>query len=144
MEGLTIAYGTQGTGYLIASSQGDNTFAVYRREGNNAHVKQFAITASSTIDEVSVSDGIHVTTRRLGPGFPHGVFVAHDDDNDDGNQNYKLVPHPRAASSCACSVLSSLARSAASTHLPDPAVIIELKGDCDRRPTDVVLRCACH
>src|SRR6185295_10787056 len=32
VEGLTIAYGNDGTGYLIASSQGNNTYAVYRRE----------------------------------------------------------------------------------------------------------------
>jgi 3-phytase len=92
VEGLTIASGPGGSGYLIASSQGDDTFAVYERGENNAHVKQFEITASSTIDEVSVTDGIHVTTRNLGPAFPHGVFVAQDNSNDDGNQNYKLVP----------------------------------------------------
>ena len=92
VEGLTIAYSAGGTGYLIASSQGDNRFTVYQRGGSNAYIKQFTISASSTIDGVSVTDGIDVTTRNLGPAFPRGVFVAQDNTNEGGNQNYKLVP----------------------------------------------------
>jgi len=38
VEGLTIAYGSDGKGYLIASSQGNSTFAIYRREGDNTYV----------------------------------------------------------------------------------------------------------
>ncbi len=92
VEGLTIAYGARGTGYLIASSQGDDTFVVYQRGGANAYVKQFEITAGSTVDGVSTTDGIDVTTRNLGPAFPRGVFVAQDNNNNGSNQNYKLVP----------------------------------------------------
>ena len=72
VEGLTIAYGARGTGYLIASSQGDDTFAVYRREGNNAYVAQFEITAGACVDRVTTTDGIDVTTQSLGPAFPRG------------------------------------------------------------------------
>lgn len=92
VEGLTIAYGKDGTGYLIASSQGNNSFVVYRREQNNAYVKTFSITASSGIDAVEDTDGIDVTMANLGPAFPLGVFVAQDGINDKGNQNFKLVP----------------------------------------------------
>lgn len=92
VEGLTIAYGTDGKGYLIASSQGNNTFAVYRREDSNAYVKSFRIVAGSKIDRVTDTDGIHVTTANLGPLFPKGVFIAQDGSDDTGKQNFKLVP----------------------------------------------------
>jgi 3-phytase len=92
VEGLTIAYGTDGKGYLIASSQGNNTYAVYRREGANAYVKSFRIVAGDKIDRVTETDGIHVTTANLGPLFPKGVFIAQDGSDDTGKQNFKLVP----------------------------------------------------
>lgn len=91
IEGLTIAYGTDGKGYLIASSQGNDTFAVYRREGTNAYVKSFRIMAGK-IDRVTNTDGIHATTANLGPLFPKGVFIAQDGSDDSGKQNFKLVP----------------------------------------------------
>jgi 3-phytase len=92
VEGLTIAYEKDGRGYLIASSQGNNTYVVYRREGNNEYVKTFRIGAGKGIDEVSETDGIHVTTERLGSLFPDGVFIAQDGYDDKGTQNFKLVP----------------------------------------------------
>jgi len=92
VEGLTIAYGPDGTGYLLASSQGDNTFAVFERTSPHDLVLTFAIGDGSVTDGVSITDGIDVSTANLGPDFPFGVFVAHDGNNDDGNQNYKLVP----------------------------------------------------
>lgn len=92
VEGLTIAYGKDGKGYLIASSQGNNTYVMYRREGNNAYVKTFRIVTGNGIDEVSETDGIYVTTQSLGTKFPSGVFIAQDGLDDNGKQNFKLVP----------------------------------------------------
>ncbi len=91
VEGLAIAYGKNGEGYLIASSQGNHTFVVYKREGNNEYVKTFRIVAGD-MDGVEETDGIEVTTANLGPSFPNGVFVVQDGINDKGNQNFKLVP----------------------------------------------------
>jgi 3-phytase len=91
-EGLTIAYGANGSGYLIASSQGNSSFAVYDRQGMNTYLKSFEIPSRNGIDDVKQTDGIDVTTGNLGPAFPHGVFVAQDGYNDNGNQNFKLVP----------------------------------------------------
>lgn len=91
VEGLTIAYGSDGKGYLIASSQGNNTYAIYRRESDNTYVKSFRIVAGS-IDQVTETDGIHVTTSNLGSQFPNGVFIAQDGADDKGKQNFKLVP----------------------------------------------------
>ena len=91
VEGLTIAYEKDGKGYLIASSQGNSTYAVYRREDANAYVKSFRIVAGK-IDRVTDTDGIYVTTANLGPLFPRGVFIAQDGSDNSGKQNFKLVP----------------------------------------------------
>jgi 3-phytase len=92
VEGLTIAYGTGGNGYLIASSQGESEYVVYAREGNNEHLGNFSIVSGGGIDGAEETDGIDVTTADLGPAFPSGVFVAQDGNNDDGAQNFKMVP----------------------------------------------------
>ncbi len=92
IEGLTIAYGQEGAGYLIASSQGNSTFVIYRRERGNQYVRTFKIVDGNGIDGVSETDGIDCVTANLGPAFPHGVFVTQDGFNDNGNQNFKLVP----------------------------------------------------
>jgi 3-phytase len=92
IEGLTIAYGNKGRGYLIASSQGNNTYVIYRREGSNQYVKTFSIVDGPGIDGTTDTDGIDVTTANLGPVFPDGLFVAQDGHNDSGHQNFKLVP----------------------------------------------------
>ena len=94
VEGLAIYYASDGTGYLIASSQGSDEFVVYQREGKNRYVMTFAIGKGGGIDRVSETDGIDVTNFNLGPSFPQGMFVAQDGKNDDGNQNFKLVSWP--------------------------------------------------
>ena len=86
VEGLTIYYTPNGGGYLLASSQGSNEFAVYRRDGNNAYLGSFNIPATVGIDAVSITDGIDVTNFSLGPQYPFGMFVAQDND-----QNFKMV-----------------------------------------------------
>lgn len=92
VEGLTIAPGVDGTGYLIASSQGDNSYAVFQLGGDHRHVGSFRIGDGGDVDGTSDTDGVDVTTAPLGESFPSGVFVAQDGENDDGTQNYKLVP----------------------------------------------------
>lgn len=93
VEGLTLVYGSNGTGYLMASNQGDSTIAVYERAGHNAFVKRLRIAGNGSVDGVSDTDGIDATSANAGPGFEHGVLVAHDATNSDGrNSNLKYVP----------------------------------------------------
>jgi glycerophosphoryl diester phosphodiesterase len=100
VEGLTIYYGANGTGYLLASSQGNNTFVAYTREGDNKYLGNFAVGSNSSIDSVQQSDGADVVNVPLGPNFPSGLFVTQDGDNEpakivDGENvktNFKLVP----------------------------------------------------
>jgi len=99
VEGLTIYHASDGKGYLIASSQGASEFVVYEREGNNSYLATFEIVGDGTIDGVSDTDGIDVINVPLGPAFPHGLFVAQDNTNPGGNQNFKIVPWGEIASS---------------------------------------------
>lgn len=97
VEGLALYQGKNGAGYLIASSQGSDEYVVYQRGGDNAYVVTFDLLAGNGIDAVSGTDGIDVTSTGLGTRFPQGVFVAQDGNNDDGNQNYKVIPWPAIA-----------------------------------------------
>ncbi|MDY6994347.1 MAG: phytase, partial [Pseudomonadota bacterium] len=96
VEGLTLYETSATTGYLIASSQGNHSFTVYRRQEDNAYLGRFRIERNKqlAIDSVEDTDGIAVTPFSLGPAFPYGVFVAQDgrNTNPDENQNFKLVP----------------------------------------------------
>jgi 3-phytase len=95
VEGLTLVYQPNGTGYLLASSQGDDSFTVYRREGDNAFIRKFQVESTSKVDGCTNTDGIDALAADLGPAFPHGVFICQDHHNSapvGGNQNFKLVP----------------------------------------------------
>ncbi len=76
IEGLTIYYGENGNGYLLASSQGDNTFAVYDRAGSNSYLGNFAI------EDVEESDGADVINVPLGDKYPAGLLVVQDGSNE--------------------------------------------------------------
>jgi 3-phytase len=82
VEGLTIYYTENGTGYLLVSSQGNNTFAVYTREGNNDYLGSFVIAANGDIDSVEECDGMMALNVPLGGKFPNGVLVVHDGQNE--------------------------------------------------------------
>ena len=85
LEGLTLYYGAAGTGYLIASSQGNNSFAVFTREGDNEYLGSFTIGDTGLIDQVNESDGLDATNVALGSAFPNGLLVVQDGANDPQN-----------------------------------------------------------
>ena len=94
VEGLGIYYAPGEAGYLVASSQGDDTFVVYDRHPPHERRLTFQIAANAGlgIDAVSGTDGIDVTSAGLGSAFPSGLFVAQDGSNPGANQNFKFVP----------------------------------------------------
>ncbi|NSX36816.1 phytase [Pseudarthrobacter oxydans] len=93
IEGMSISYGANGTGRLFVSSQGDSTIVVYDRADNNPFVKKFRVGSNGTIDSVTGTDGLDVTTRNAGPGFEQGLLVVHDESNSGGTtSNLKYVP----------------------------------------------------
>ena len=103
VEGLTIVYQPNGTGYLMASAQaGSNTnnfYAVYERQGSNGFVRTFKVVTGLLTDGCGWTDGIDAVATNLGPEFPNGMFVCQDNQNlapgAQGNQNFKFVPLER-------------------------------------------------
>ncbi len=95
VEGLTLYPIGEKGGYLIASSQGNNSFAIYERSGQNNFLGRFRITDTPNggIDGAQETDGIDATSVPLGPNFPMGVLVVQDGYNDPSGdkQNFKIV-----------------------------------------------------
>ncbi|ADM09467.1 phytase domain protein [Parvularcula bermudensis HTCC2503] len=89
IEGLSLYAKDDGTGYLVASSQGNDTYAVYDRL-TGAYLGRFRIAPGDEVDGAEETDGLDVTSRAL-PGYPEGMLVVQDGFNDDGNQNFKYV-----------------------------------------------------
>lgn len=93
IEGMSIAYGADGAGYLFVSSQGNSTIAIYDRAGNNPFLKTFRVAASGSVDAVTGTDGLDVTSSNVGPQFEQGLLVVHDESNSSGTtSNLKYVP----------------------------------------------------
>ncbi|MHA6723659.1 phytase [Sphingomonas sp. RS2018] len=89
-EGLALAPEGRDGGYLIASSQGDNAYVVYRLP-DVSYVGRFRIVANGTVDGTSETDGIDLAVGDFGPAFPAGLMVAQDGDNAPDRQNFKYV-----------------------------------------------------
>jgi 3-phytase len=93
IEGMDIV-SHEGRSYLLFSSQGLSEFTLYdvdrlQWRGN------FQIRLNAK-DPVTLTDGLAVKSGYLGPRYPKGVLVVHDDENTDkdGNiepANYKIV-----------------------------------------------------
>ena len=81
VEGLTLYYGEGEAGYLLISSQGDHTYAVYDRSGDNQYLGSFVIGDSGDIDQANESDGADILSTPL-PGYPAGLLVVQDGAND--------------------------------------------------------------
>ncbi len=89
VEGLALApEGTNG-GYLVASSQGDNAYAVYALP-EMTPFGRFRI-AEGTFGATEETDGIALDPRSFGPAFPGGLFVAQDGINPPAAQNFKMA-----------------------------------------------------
>jgi 3-phytase len=89
VEGLAIAAEGAGSGgWLVASSQGDNAYSVYRL-ADERFAGRFRI-AEGRLGSTQETDGIAVMTGDFGPAFPQGLMVAQDGENSPA-QNFKLV-----------------------------------------------------
>ena len=98
IEGLTLYYASETDGYLIASSQGDDTYTIYSRGDINNFIGRFSVVDSETIDGTSSTDGIDVCNMGLGGKLSDGIFIVQDDVNDVGNQNFKIISWGEIAS----------------------------------------------
>lgn len=94
VEGLAMI-DHKGQRYLIASSQGDNAFAVFRLPGVD-YIGRFAV-AAGTFGATSETDGIAAVAGNFGGAYAGGLFIAQDGDNAPKAQNFKLVGWDRIA-----------------------------------------------
>lgn len=88
VEGLTLVSEPDGDGYLLASSQGDNTFVAYDRERDedNEYENTFRIAAASTtLDGSEVCDGAAALNAPLGTRYPNGLLVVQDGQETPGD-----------------------------------------------------------
>jgi len=88
-EGLALAPAGRTGGYLVASSQGDNAYTLYRLP-NVTYAGRFRI-GGGAIDGTSDTDGIELALGDFGPDYPKGLFVAQDGDNAPDTQNFKYL-----------------------------------------------------
>jgi len=139
VKGISIYYGSGGAGYLLAASQGGNSFHIYNR-GDNAHLGEFKIAAGNGIDEVTGEDGIDVANFGLGSAFPQGLFITQDHSNtnagngNSGNQNQPNRPAPLC---CALTISARFRLCAAiSTPTSEKPMAISYDTICaaERRP----------
>ena len=95
VEGVSIYSAADGKGYVIASNQGEDNYAVYRREAPHAFVGKFHVVANETlgIDGSSETDGLDVVSAPLGADYPAGLLVVQDGRNlmPAQRQNFKYV-----------------------------------------------------
>jgi myo-inositol-hexaphosphate 3-phosphohydrolase len=95
LTGLAIVPTGTGTGYLIASSEGTESFMVYKRDGANEFVREFRVNSSPAIDNCDNTVGIDAAVANFGTEFPSGIFVCMDHRNTPTtppvNQNFKYA-----------------------------------------------------
>ena len=90
VEGLALAPEGADGGWLIASSQGDNAFALFRLP-DMAPAGRFRI-ARGKFGSVEETDGIALVLGDVGPAYPGGLLVVQDGENQPRAQNFKLLP----------------------------------------------------
>nr|WP_314541109.1 phytase [uncultured Massilia sp.] len=94
VEGMGIYHGSKGN-WLVVSSQGNDSYVVldaappFRVRG----AFRIGINADAGIDGASETDGLEVTSARLGGPYAQGLLVVQDGHKrlPDGPQNFKLV-----------------------------------------------------
>lgn len=95
VEGMAIHDSPKGR-FLVVSSQGNDSYAVYDADAPHALRGTFriGINAALGIDGASETDGLDVTSANLGGPYREGLLVVQDGRKrlPQGTQNFKLVP----------------------------------------------------
>ncbi|MEH0155096.1 phytase [Limibacter armeniacum] len=94
LEGIALYKTGIETGYLLASSQGNFSYAVFSLENNYEYLGSFAI-EKGKVDGVEETDGIEVITDSLSEQYPKGMLMVQDGFNFDDDslkaQNFKMI-----------------------------------------------------
>ena len=89
-EGLTTLIDGEKR-YLIASSQGDSTFPIWRIDGPAPVYVGRIVVRDGAVDGVTGTDGVAAFGGPVGERFPEGLVVVQDDVNGGGTQNFKYI-----------------------------------------------------
>lgn len=97
IEGISLYKPNSEKGYLVVSSQGNDSYLLYDSEPPFAYVDRFRIgvNADKGHDGSAETDGLDVTSSAVGIGvWAQGMMVVQDGRNrmPDENQNFKWVP----------------------------------------------------
>lgn len=94
IEGVSLFERGKG-GYIVVSSQGNDSYALYDRQGAHAFKGRFRISsnAETGIDGAQETDGIAADSRSFGVAYPEGILVVQDGFNAPAGQaqNFKIV-----------------------------------------------------
>ncbi len=101
VEGMDVYRTANGSLYLIASSQGDNTYALYDLTNDVEYQGSIRVdmNQSNGVDGTQETDGLTVTSVALGSEFPQGVLIVQDgyNENPRENQNFKVISWEKVA-----------------------------------------------
>jgi 3-phytase len=77
-EGIAIYAGKDGRGYIVCTDQiaGNSEYHLYRREGEPGRPHDHEKLLKVVRGGADSTDGLEITSRSLGRGFPAGVMVA--------------------------------------------------------------------
>jgi 3-phytase len=94
IEGLAL-FSHVGRDYLLASIQGNFSYAIFELGENEAYRSSFILSRGRDIDGAEETDGLEISQSPLGAAFPDGILVVQDGFNFEGdslvNQNFKIV-----------------------------------------------------
>lgn len=100
VEGMSI-YHLNSQRFLVASSQGNNSYGVFALDDNNRYLGSFqiAMNLAKKIDGASETDGLDIVSVPLGSEFPQGLLVVQDGHNvmPSDKQNFKLLSGTKLA-----------------------------------------------
>ena len=98
IEGLAIYHKSDVDRYLIASSQGNYTYAVFDLSEDNNYLLSFRIEDNDIngVDGAEETDGLDVFSTYISQDFPLGMLIVQDGYNRDPNgalqaQNFKYI-----------------------------------------------------
>jgi hypothetical protein len=77
-EGLGIYKCPGSTGYLVASSQGNSTVKIYRREGEAGDPHKHTLLTTIKTNGSTSTDGLDITNLPTSENFPKGFLVKHN------------------------------------------------------------------
>lgn len=94
IEGLSI-YRNGSQAYLMASSQGNFSYAIFDLTADNHYLTSIKIKEQAGVDGVEETDGLALYPDSLNEAFPAGIMIAQDGFNFEGDstvpQNFKLI-----------------------------------------------------